>query len=115
MLQTFAVVASFQAPVLDCMKNTRAPGFTRAAAHIHGETIAHWYLSMVEPAGSAARMDASVHSPAAREADVARDVGGVFAAPALDGEPCGGVRDGLAPLEEADEHPVRNASPMPLR
>jgi len=70
---------------------------------------------MVDPTGSAARIDASVHSPAAREADVAPDVGAFVAAPTLDGEPFGGVADVLPPLEEADEHPVRNASPMPLR
>jgi len=59
---------------VDCRKYTVGPGFTRAAAHIVGEAMAHWYLSMVEPAGSAARMETSVHSPAAAEAAEPADV-----------------------------------------
>ena len=59
--QTLLAVYTFHAPALASRKNTVAPGFTRAAAHIDGDAIAQSYLSMVDPAGSAARMEASVH------------------------------------------------------
>lgn len=109
--QTLSAADTFQAPLVDCRKYTVGPGFTRAAAHIVGEAMAHWYLSMVDPAGSAARMDDSVHSPVAEAAEPADVV--ALAATELEGVPGVVVADVLVPLEESDEHPVSNASPMP--
>ena len=109
---------TFQAPLVVCRKYTVGPGFTRAAAHMLGEAIAHWNLSMADPAGSAARMDNSVHSPALVEADESPDVGAFVGASELDWPPWVGVADVVVSLVDADEHPVSNASrvpPQPMR
>ena len=70
-------------------------------------------------------MDGSVQSPMAGVADGAPFVGafvgalagafvGAFAgAPELDGPPWFGVADAVASLEDADEHAVSMASPVP--
>ena len=108
--QILSAVDTFQAPLVDCRKNTAGPGFTRAAAHIDGDAIAHTYLSMLDPAGSAARMEAFVHSPEAPVADEAPVVG-VFAGTDLCGVTWVGVADVVASPD--DEHPVRNANPVP--
>jgi len=81
---------------------------------------------MVDPAGSAARMETSVHSPGAGEVDEtpdvgalagnvdeAPDVGALAGASELDGAPWVGVADAVASLEDADEHPVINVRPVP--
>jgi len=108
---------TFQAPLLVCKKNTFGPGLTRAAAHIFGEAIAQSYFSMVDCGGSAARMEASVHSPAAGEEVEAPDgvalSEALMGAPELDGPPWVGVADVVTLLEDPDEHPVSNASPVP--
>jgi len=111
--QTLSAADTFQAPLVDCRKYTVGPGFTRAAAHIVGEAMAHWYLSMVDPAGSAARMDDSVHSPVAEAAEPADVV--ALAATELEGVPWVGVADVVASLEDADEHPPSKASPVQPR
>jgi hypothetical protein len=111
--QTLSAVDTFQAPLVVCRKNTLGPGFTRAAAHIVGEAIAQSNLSMIDPAGSAATMEAFVHSPAAWEADEPLDGGACAVTSELDGVPWDGVADVVAPVEDADEHPVSNTSPMP--
>ena len=128
--QTCSTLVTFHAPPLFCRKNALGPGFTRAAAHIVGEAIAHWNLTMADPEGSAARMEASVHSPAAWVADETPDdlafdlafdfaFAGAFVGASkldgvpLDGGPWVGVADLVASLEDEDEQPVIKASPVP--
>jgi len=67
---------------------------------------------MVNPVGSAARMEASVHSPVAGEADEAPEAG-AFGLTELVGVPLVGVAAMLDPFEDVDEHPVRSTSPVP--
>lgn len=113
---TWSAVDTFQAPLVVCRKNTFGPGFTRAAAHIVGEAIAHSYLTMVEPAGSAARMDTSVQSPMApAEDDEAPDAGAFVGAPVLELAAWVGVADVVASLEVAGEQPASNVSPVPVQ